>query len=497
MRSTSVAACVGFVVAAHTGFSQTMEASAALDERAAQLEKLIEAQQKRLENLQGTLAASAGQDVEVARTEALKAQIREVLGEREFRESLMGSTMQAGYDKGFYVKSSDEKFLMKFYGLLQVRWDYYSTRASNRYRNPGAQRNDRTGFEIPRARFGIQGHVYSKDLTYALELRSDVGRQNDTDIESAYVNYRFRDEFQIRAGTFRLASTRAQVTSSSKQQAIDRPPSDAVFGLGIGTGVRFWGLLFDKRFEYNVDVVNSLNNQTNRVISPDPSELDGNPAILFRTVWHALGDDPVNDCKLLSDLPKHTTPALDIGFHYAFNDDAGDRGTTRIPFPLGSGPGQGGFGLTTTNGLQIHQFGWDGVFKYMGFSAHGEYILRIVDVRQAYERPFAPWYLLTTDSSTVAQHGAYVQVGYFLPIAGLEDKLEAIARVGGISTLAGEREGTWEYSAGFNYYFFGNDVKLQMDVTKISEVPISSTASSMANVNDDALVFRMQMQLSF
>ena len=34
-------------------------------------------------------------------------------------------------------------------------------------------------------------------------------------------------------------------------------------------------------------------------------------------------------------------------------------------------------------------------------------------------------------------HGAYLQMGYFLPIAGLEDKLEAVVRVGGISVLNG------------------------------------------------------------
>ena len=44
---------------------------------------------------------------------------------------------------------------------------------------------------------------------------------------------------------------------------------------------------------------------------------------------------------------------------------------------------------------------------------------------------------------------------------------------------------------------FERNVKLQTDVTKIYEVPIRSSTASMANVNDDALVWRIQLQVAF
>jgi len=147
--------------------------------------------------------------------------------------------------------------------------------------------------------------------------------------------------------------------------------------------------------------------------------------------------------------------------------------------------------------MQINQFGFDMAMKYMGFSATGEYILRIVDPRRAGRRPFAPWWLMTRQGDTTVQHGAYLQMGYLLPIPGLEDKLEAVARVGGVSTLANGQEGSWEYAAGLNYYLEGDSVKLQMDVTKIYEMPMSSMHYSMANVNDDAWIWRVQLQVSF
>jgi len=467
------------------------------DEKVARLEALLEAQQKRIDQLEQRVAVGSAREQESQRVEAMRQQIREILSEKEFRESLMPSTVLAGYDNGFVIRSSDEKFLLRTNGRLQFRWTHYATRADNRYLNPGLQRNDRTGFDLQRLRLTFSGHAWDKDLTYLFELRADAPDQNRAEVQFAWVNYRFYDELQFMAGIFRLASTRAQVMSDANLQLIDRPVTDAVFGLGIGLGARVWGRAFDKRLEYYLDVVNSLNTDDNRTITPDPAEMDSNPAILARLVWHALGEEPLKDFVDQGDLEFHQTPALDLGFHYAFNEDEGDSRTTRLPFPLTRNLGRGGFGLTNTNGLQINQFGWDAGFKYMGFSATAEYILRIVDPRRAGRQPFSPWWLLTGQEDTTVQHGAYGQIGYFLPIPGLEKKLEAVAHVGGISTLANGREGTWVYGGGLNYYIQGNKVKLQTDVMKVSEVPISSNERSLANVNDDALVFRVQLQVAF
>ena len=183
---------------------------------------------------------------------------------------------------------------------------------------------------------------------------------------------------------------------------------------------------------------------------------------------------------------------------YAFNEDEYDAATTRIPFPLTRRAlGQGGFGLTNTNGCQINQLGLDMAFKYMGFSATSEYILRMVDPRRAGRQPFTPWWLLTRQGNRTVQQGAYLQFGYFLPIPGLENKLEAVARVGAVSALANDQDCSWEYAGGLNYYIHGQNVKLQADITKIDEAPISSAYKSIANVNDDALIFRCQLQVAF
>jgi hypothetical protein len=466
-------------------------------DRVARLQALLEEQQRKIDALEAQLAHVASREVEALRTDALRQQIREILSEEEFRQTLMPSLLQAGYDRGFFIRSADEKFLMKVNGRIQFRFTHYGTRGRNHYLSPRLERDDRTGFDLSRIRLKFAGHAYSPDLTYLLEVEADAGSSYAVGIKYAWLNYRFLDEFQFMAGIFKLAGTRAQMISSGNLQMVDRPVTDAVFSLGTGLGVRFWGQLWKKRVEYFVDVVNSTTDPRNRTITPDESrELDNNPAIVGHLLWHALGDKPGDLMKSQSDVAFHQEPALDLGMHYAFNQDDGDARTLPLVFHRRAGI-PGGFGVTSSNGVQVHQVGAEAAFQLLGFSVTGEYLARFLDAFRTDGPPFAPYWLLTGEASRTMYQGGYVQVGYFLPIPGLERKLEAVARVGGVGSVDPGSEGAWEYAGGLNYFLKGNDVKLQTDVTKVYEAPIRTSTGSIANVNDDALVWRVQLQVQF
>ncbi len=477
--------------------------AAVTDAEIAKLEALAQQQAEQIEALEQQVAAAAQQDVNRARTEMMKSQIRQVLSEEEFRESMMPSTLQAGYDDGFFIRSVDDKFKMTFFGRMQFRWTYYQSQPENDYLLPGFRRSDRSGFDLNRARFGVFGHAYSPDWTYYIEMEADEADAYDWIISELWVDYRFVDELHFAAGLLKFASTRAQMTSDANLQFVDRPIVDAVFGLGYGIGARLWGQLFDGKVDYYLDVANQVSNGEGvgigRTITTDEALYtnghDNNPVILFRTVWHALGDES-HDMGTQADHNISDTPGMDVGFHYVFNEDWHD-GTSRMPFVRRAFFGDGGFGLTDTQGTQWHQFGLESAFKYMGFSATGEYIVRIVDMRSTGSPPFTPFFQLTGDESTTVQHGGYVQCGYFLPIPGQEKKWEVVGRIGGILSNIGGTEGVWTYAGGLNYYIVQDKIKLQTDVTKVSEAPISSSRYSLANVNDDALIWRMQLQVSF
>jgi hypothetical protein len=467
--------------------------------RLAELSAIYDQQQRELDQLNQQVAALQSSQVDAGRAEVMRQQIREVLSEREFRESLMPATTTAGYDNGFFIRSTDDKFLMKIQFYTQFRYTYYQSQPENRYLLTGLRRSDRSGFDFARTRFRIGGHAYDKDLTYFLSMTLAENTAYDARSLYAFVNYRFCDAFQLMVGQMRLMGSRAQTRNISTYQFVELPVSDAVFGAGVGVGARLWGHLFDKRVTYWLDIVNSWNGM-GRTITNDPPQLDGNPGVLFRTVWHALSEDPDNagkDFVYQADLGFHETPALDLGFQYSFNQDNGDAATSRIPFTIvRPRPGQGAFGLTSTTGMQVNQFGLEGAFKYRGFSAVSEFHVRILDPTRASEAPFTPFYQLTGESSTTAYYGGYLQVGYMLPIPGHEDKFEVVGRLEGIGGVKPAGEGTWVYAGGLNYYI-NPRVKLQTDLTKITEVPISSSTYSLANVNDNALIWRVQLTVAF
>lgn len=506
-RRRNVALSLLFLMACSTGPVLAQEEAHADANELDRLRALLDAQQARLATLEQQLTAQQHPDVERMRIDEMRKQIREILSETEFRESLMPSTVQAGYDKGFYIRSTDDKFLLKISGMMQFRYTYYGTHRDNRYLAPGLNRSrSRSGFDMQRTRLRLAGHVYSKDLTYLLEFDMNPSTSYDTRLFYAYVNYRIADEFQIRAGQFRMASTRADYASTATMQFVDYPMMNAVFGLGNGLGVQLWGRLLEGRGEYYLQVVNALSNAGRATITTDETRAtaghDNNPAIVFRTVWQLLQGscmhpDDADHFTAPCDLGYHTSPALNMGFHYAFAEDY-DTGHLRIPFPQRSFFRRGGFGLTNSKGLQIHQFGTDIGFKYRGFSLMGEYVMRLLDVRAGDSAPFAPLYQLTGDGSTNAQHGGYLQAGYLLPLEGaLARKIEIVGRVGGLAAVSGGSEGTWDYGAGINYYIKGHKVKLQADVTKIYEAPTTASSYSLANVNDDALIWRIQLQVAF
>jgi len=99
----------------------------------------------------------------------------------------------------------------------------------------------------------------------------------------------------------------------------------------------------------------------------------------------------------------------------------------------------------------------------------------------------------TADDNTSHQQGAQVQLGYFL----IPKKLELAARVGAVWDIGPGSEGVWEYAGGLNYYLQGHNCKLQLDVTKINELPIRGSSANFADVNDDVTMFRAQLQVAF
>jgi len=485
---------------AASAFADDMKSSqtGASDDQVARLQTLLDAQQEKISQLEQQMAAASAQNADQMQVEEMKRQIRVVLNESDFRESLTASTMQAGYDDGFFINGGED-FSIKFNGLLQFRYTYYYTRRENRYLLPRRDRDDRSGFDLQRVRFAISGHAYSEALTYGIEFSADAPNATNVVLDNAWINWEAREDLQFTVGQFRIASTRANMRQAtpSTLQMVDNGIFHSVFSQGKGVGLRVWGTLADQ-LTYYVDIMNSASDgdrtAAGRTITPDPAELDANPAIFARAVWHVLTDKD-GDFAEEGDTMIHDKPVMELGAHFGYNENYGDAFSTRLPINRRLFPRQeGGFALVGDRDIRYWQAGLDTAFKYMGFSVTGEYAMRVVDVR----RFSAPWFLVSGDDSTTMQHGGYLQFGWFLPVQGQENKWELVGRVSTVTALAEGSECTLEYTGGVNYYVDADGrMKVQTDVTYVNEVPITSSYASLANVNDDALIWRVQFQLSF
>ena len=193
-----------------------------LKDKIDRLEMLVEQQDARLrqqdekiESLQNQLTTGDG-TLDEARVDQIKKLVREVIADSEFRESLFPDQVQVGYDKGFYIRSADEQFLMKINGRLAMRYTYYNDQSRNRWTAPRQRYSDRSGMEIERLRLGFSGHLWGPDLTYRIEIDADTDDEHTWENQYAWVAYRFADELRVMVGLFKVPFGRQETESSSR-----------------------------------------------------------------------------------------------------------------------------------------------------------------------------------------------------------------------------------------------------------------------------------------
>jgi len=447
------------------------------------LERTIEEQQLKIEVLRHRLTAHPAGGPQEDGVEQVKRLVRELMSDGAFRNSLYPDVAQVGYDEGFYIKRSDEVFLLKISGMMQVRWTGTQRRTDN-LRVYGRTRQDDTGgFEVQYLELNFDGQIHGPKLLYHISLIGDTDRENAWQTYYAQILYECSEELVLSAGILDLPQGFNNLVADHKQLFVDRAMAEEVFNVGYTPGVALSGLLFG-RLEYAVGVFNGIGNTTD---GPSREELDTNFAYAASLIYHLLGDGVGDD---ETDLPFRRDPLWDVGGSFAYHDDNGDlsgSGFYSIPDRVRRGRGIGGYAEADLTGTELLQFGAHTAFRWRGFSLTAEWYLRVIDGEGAH----SPWELLTDRSDPVHFQGGYIEAGYFV----LPKKLELAARLGGIWDAGGD--GTWEYTFGVNYYPFGShNFKIQADFTRIDEVPLDSTNGNWFQ-NDETILFRVALQAVF
>jgi len=154
----------------------------------------------------------------LANEQAAAATVNNVLSDADARStpSLQASSTDftGGYKDGkFVLQTTDGKFSLSPSFQLQVR---NVTNISD-----SDESSTENGFELRRVKAGVNGNLFSKDLTY--EFLFDVPRNSGTTtLQFAWLRYRFATDWSVRAGQFSDPLGREQTGSARRTLAAER-----------------------------------------------------------------------------------------------------------------------------------------------------------------------------------------------------------------------------------------------------------------------------------
>ncbi|HKV07100.1 MAG TPA: porin [Thermoanaerobaculia bacterium] len=351
------------------------------------------------------------------------------------------SAGKLSYNKGFSFVSADRQFTMKITSRLQ-----------SRYTLTDPEVGDSVGsFRIRRAKTSFEGMAFG-DWKYKVQVNWVGGtvvnavsqtssgavsssRSNGPVLEDAQIEY-MRNPLAVPwIGQGKAFFGRQELTSSGRQQFVDRSIASGRFAAGRDQGIGLTGTTEAKTFEYNLGVYNG--NGINQSTNDNKDYLT-----VARLVWTPFGEYKLEESSL--DYP--ASPRLALGA-------SGYQNTV--------GTGTGERDLTRLNG--------EFAFKVNGLNMVGEYYT------EESQPPSGP--SLDTD-------GFYYQLGYLFP----NRIFEIAGRYAVISPDTAVDSDQIETRLGLNAYFSkSHEYKLQADYGQIED--------ELRNTKDKEA--RLQLQLWF
>ncbi len=257
-------------------------------------------------------------------------------------------------------------------------------------------------------------------------------------LEDFWVDYEPQRRFGIRVGQFKVPFLFQQLTSSGKQQFVDRALSTSFFDFAYDIGAAAHGKPWESNdiqwtvFAMNGDGVNTINRNQGLLVGA-------------RVDVPLLGTYDASE----SDIDNSAEPNFGFGLAYAFNEGASAFTNGQIPA-----------GAKTSHGTA------DAGFKYKGWSTQTG-----LTINRSHE------------AARVTNWAYNQQVGYFF----IPKKLELAAKAGG-AIFTNATANQYEYAAAVNYFIKGHGLKLQTDYTLLLN-------TRGINLNDHR--FRTQVQVIF
>ena len=183
-----------------------------------------------IQELKQELREFKAQDGNAWLTEQRAAEVRgvvqDVLADADTRVSLQDSGATAGWNSGFFLKSSDGAFSLKIGGQVQVRWTL----------NNAKDQPATWGFSNRRTKLGFSGTVV--DPSWSYKIKGAFGSGGTFALEDAYVAKKLDNGMSVKVGAFKAPWLREALVSSSVQLAADRSLVNAYFAQGYSKGMQ-------------------------------------------------------------------------------------------------------------------------------------------------------------------------------------------------------------------------------------------------------------------
>lgn len=361
--------------------------------------------------------------------------VKEMIIEADLKEVTASPPVAYRIGKGFTFTSPDGRFQLSLGGRRQIQYQHLDKDDAN------GPVQDASLFRIRRFKAFMGGHAFTRDLIYRVQV--DLAKSGAPQmLEEAWINYRFIEAAQLKAGQYKVPFARQELTS-------------------------------DGALAYDAGFFNGTGQNGTRT--------NNSMAIAARAVASPFGEMGYDE----PDLANTPKPLFSLGANYLANrlkrngnSNFFDTTTSTPPY-AGSKGWLGRNAANTaifdnTERVDIDMYGIDAAFKWRGFSTQGENFGGTAEGR--------------THGRTVHARAYYVQAGYFL----VPKRLEATARY---SCVDPNRDAPpdlqVEATGAVSYYFRGHNLKLQGDYTNIHVQQAAEREST-----DDKQI-RVQAQLAF
>jgi hypothetical protein len=335
------------------------------------------------------------------------------------------------WSKKLTFSSPDGRFTLALGNRVQARFEHQDFDLED------AADVDR--FRARRVKTSMEGLVFG-DVEYKVQANW-VGTPI---LEDAYFVYTRHPLAQLWVGRGKAFFGRQELTSSGKQQFVDRSLFSGRFHPGRDHGVALVGVAPSRVLEYQVGIYNGNGIAAN---SNDNDDF----MTTARVVWHPMGLIALEESAL--DYPER--PKLAIGVSALQNESLLSAATiqddTRLAAEL--------------------------VFKYQGLSAVAEYVSE--------DRETTP---AGGARSQLDTEGLLVQLGYLFP----NRRLEVAGRHGLVSPDAATDRDQTETGVAVSWYISKHDYKLQADLRTVEDLGQPPTSAS--REFDEA---RLQLQIAF